>query len=92
MLKAAQRFKHLYGSGRFHINVADDEARDLIAYIRQWAALDSAIAAGSLRRGKETIGDVDLLVTMKPGSDTQKDVDATAICPDDAKGWQSRRK
>lgn len=78
ILKAAQQFKDLYGSGRFHINVADDEARDLIAYISQWAALDSAIAAGSLRRGKETIGDVDLLVTMKPGSDKQKDVDATA--------------
>ena len=78
ILKAAQQFKHLYGSGRFHINVADDEARDLIAYLRQWAAVDSAIAAGSLRRGKETIGDVDLLVTMKPRNDKQKDVDATA--------------
>lgn len=78
ILKAAQQFKYLYGSGRFHINVADDEAWDLIAYIRQSAAVDSAVAAGSLRRGKETIGDVDLLVTMKPGSDKQKDVDATA--------------
>jgi len=78
ILKAAQQFKHLHGSGRFHINVADDEARDLIAYIRQWPAVDSAIAAGSLRRGKETIGDVDLLVTMKPRMDKQKDVDTTA--------------
>ena len=34
--------------------------------------------AGSLRRGRETIGDIDLLVTMRPGHDKQKDVDAVA--------------
>jgi DNA polymerase (family X) len=78
ILKAVQHFKHLHGSGRFQINVADDEARDLIAHIEKADAVESVVAAGSLRRGKETIGDVDLLVTMKPGSDKQKHIDATA--------------
>ncbi|MGA6959699.1 MAG: PHP domain-containing protein, partial [Candidatus Acidiferrales bacterium] len=40
--------------------------------------VESVTPAGSLRRGKETIGDLDLLVTMRPGHDKQKDVDAVA--------------
>ena len=40
--------------------------------------VESVTPAGSLRRGKETIGDLDLLVTMRPGRDKQKDVDAVA--------------
>ena len=78
ILKAAEQFEHLSGSGRFHINVADDEAQGLISYIRGATGVESAVVAGSLRRGKETIGDLDLLVTMKPGSDKQKDVDVAA--------------
>ena len=31
-----------------------------------------------MRRGRETVGDLDLLVTMRPGQDKQKDVDAVA--------------
>jgi DNA polymerase (family X) len=34
--------------------------------------------AGSLRRRRETIGDLDILVAMRPGHDKQKDVDAVA--------------
>ena len=75
ILKAIEHFKHLYGSGRFHIHVADDEAQALIEHIRGARGIESVVAAGSLRRGKETIGDIDLLVTMKPGSDKQQDVD-----------------
>jgi DNA polymerase (family 10) len=79
ILKAAEQFKHLSGSGRFHINVADDEAQKLAAYIEKAGApVESATPAGSLRRGRETIGDLDLLVTMRPGHDKQKDVDAVA--------------
>lgn len=77
ILKAAEQFKHLSGSGRFLINVADDEAQKLAAYIaKAGEAVESVTPAGSLRRGKETIGDLDLLVTMRPGHDKQKDVDA----------------
>jgi DNA polymerase (family 10) len=77
ILKAADLFKR--SSGRFHIHVADEEAQKLVAYIEQAGkAVESVTPAGSLRRGKETVGDLDLLVTMRPGRDKQKDVKAVA--------------
>jgi DNA polymerase (family X) len=77
ILKAAELFKR--SSGRFLMNVADEEAQKLAAYIGSAGkAVESVTPAGSLRRGKETVGDLDLLVTMRPGSDKQKDVDAVA--------------
>jgi DNA polymerase (family 10) len=77
ILKATELFKR--SSGRFLINVADEEAERLSAFILEAGkAVESVTPAGSLRRGKETIGDLDLLVTMRPGQDKQKDVDAVA--------------
>lgn len=79
ILKAAENFKHLSGSGRFRLDAGDEEARKLAAYIGEaGAAVESVTPAGSLRRRRETIGDLDLLVTMRPGHDHQKDVDAVA--------------
>ncbi len=79
ILKAAEQFKNLAGSGRVRINVADEEAQKLVAYIAKAGdAVESVTPAGSLRRGRETIGDIDLLVTMRPGHDKQKDIDAVA--------------
>jgi DNA polymerase (family X) len=79
ILKAAQQFKNLGGSGRVRINTADEEAQKLVAYIsKAGEAVESVTPAGSLRRGRETIGDLDLLVTMRPGHDKQKDIDAVA--------------
>jgi DNA polymerase (family 10) len=79
ILKAAGQFKNLSGSGRVRINVADEEAQKLVTYIvKAGEAVESVTPAGSLRRGRETIGDLDLLVTMRPGHDKQKDVDAVA--------------
>ncbi|MGH9707266.1 MAG: DNA polymerase/3'-5' exonuclease PolX [Candidatus Acidiferrales bacterium] len=77
LLKAADLFKR--SSGRFHINTVDEEAAKLSAYIaKAGKAVESVTPAGSLRRGKETIGDLDLLVTMRPGHEKQKDVDAVS--------------
>src|SRR5579863_8770243 len=79
ILKATGQFKNLSGSGRVRLNVADDEAQKLIAYIsKAGEPVESVTPAGSLRRGRETVGDLDLLVTMRPGRDKQKDVDAVA--------------
>jgi DNA polymerase (family 10) len=79
ILKAAEQFKHLAGSLRVRIDVAADEAQKLAAYIAAvGATVDSVTPAGSLRRGRETVGDLDLLVTMRPGQDKQKNVDAVA--------------
>ncbi len=63
-------------SGRFLVNLADEEARKLSAHIMKAGdAVELVTPAGSLRRGRETVGDLDLLVTMKPGLDKQKHVD-----------------
>ena len=77
ILKATQFFKK--STGRFRLDQATDETARMSTYIHEaGAAVESVTAAGSFRRGRETIGDLDLLVTMRPGQDKQKDVDAVA--------------
>jgi DNA polymerase (family 10) len=76
ILKAVEVFKR--SAGRFHLDVADAAAASLAAYIsRLGKKVDSVTPAGSLRRGKETVGDLDLLVTL-PGRANEKDVDPIA--------------
>jgi len=50
-------------SGRFLIDVAETAAEQLIAYLRKFPGLTTIEPAGSLRRGRETVGDLDILVT-----------------------------
>ena len=50
-------------SGRFLLSFADELASDLVAYLAATPGVDNVTPAGSLRRGKETVGDLDLLVT-----------------------------
>src|SRR5438132_298228 len=77
ILKAVEVFKK--SSGRFHIHTAEAAAQLIIAHIQKaGAAVESVTPAGSLRRGKETIGDLDLLLTLAPGHTSQKQVDALA--------------
>jgi DNA polymerase (family X) len=77
ILKAIEVFKK--SSGRFHIHVADQTATKLCAYIAELGKkVDSVTPAGSLRRGKETIGDLDLLLTLAPGKHSAKELDAIA--------------
>ncbi len=55
-------------AGRFLLAFGVQVAEELIAYLKDGkdgAGLDQITPAGSLRRGKETIGDLDLLVTGK---------------------------
>lgn len=77
ILRAVEVFKK--STGRFHINTAEDAALAIAAHIKKAGeAVESVTPAGSLRRGKETVGDLDLLVTMAGGHTKQKDVDAVA--------------
>jgi DNA polymerase (family X) len=77
ILKAVEVFKK--SSGRFHLDVAEAAAHALVAHIEKAGkAVDSVTPAGSLRRGKETVGDLDLLVTLTDGHTSQKHVDALA--------------
>ncbi|MGC1422558.1 MAG: DNA polymerase/3'-5' exonuclease PolX [Terracidiphilus sp.] len=50
-------------SGRFRIDEAEDAAERLTAYLLAFNGIDRVTPAGSLRRGRETAGDLDLLVT-----------------------------
>jgi DNA polymerase (family X) len=77
ILRAVEVFKK--SSGRFHIDVAEAAAMAIAAHIEKAGkAVDSVTPAGSLRRGKETVGDLDLLVTLADGHTSQKHVDALA--------------
>jgi DNA polymerase (family X) len=76
ILKACEFFKK--STGRFLLDRATDEAERMSSYIGQRGEVESVTAAGSLRRGRDTIGDVDLLVTMRPGHDKLADVDNVA--------------
>src|SRR6266436_5071227 len=77
ILKAVEVFKK--STGRFHINTAEDAAEGVIAHIEQFGkGVASITPAGSLRRGKETVGDLDLLLTLADGFTAQKHIDSIA--------------
>jgi len=50
-------------AGRCRIDIANEEAQRIAAYLREFNGIDKVTAAGSLRRGRETVGDLDLLAT-----------------------------
>ena len=50
-------------AGRFRIDVAEEEARRIAAYLLAFKGIERVTPAGSLRRGRETEGDLDLLAT-----------------------------
>ncbi len=50
-------------AGRFRIDVAEEAAEHLSAYLLDFAGIERVTPAGSLRRGRETAGDLDLLLT-----------------------------
>jgi DNA polymerase (family 10) len=50
-------------AGRFRIDVAEDAARRIGDYLLAFVGIEKVTPAGSLRRGRETVGDLDLLAT-----------------------------
>ena len=50
-------------AGRFRIDEAEDAAERITAYLMSFDGIERVTPAGSLRRGRETAGDLDLLVT-----------------------------
>jgi len=49
-------------AGRFLLNFAAETAADFEQYLREAKGVETVTHAGSLRRGRETVGDLDLLV------------------------------
>jgi DNA polymerase (family 10) len=60
-LKSIESYRQL--TGRFHLDTADEIARKMMAHLEKLPGVDKVTPAGSLRRGRETVGDLDLLVT-----------------------------
>ncbi len=63
LLKAIESYRKV--SGRFLIDVAAGTAEALAEHLRAVKGIEKVTPAGSLRRGRETVGDLDVLVTGK---------------------------
>ena len=61
LLKAIEDYRRI--GGRFLIDAAELECEKLAAYIEKFPGIDRITPAGSLRRGRDTVGDLDILVT-----------------------------
>lgn len=77
ILKGVEVFKK--STGRFLINAAEATAEAIVQHIlKLGAGVESVTPTGSLRRGKETVGDLDLLLTLAEGHTSQPKVDRIA--------------
>ena len=61
ILKAIETFRR--ATGRFRLDTAYETAEVLTAWLHDCPSVEEVTPAGSLRRGRETVGDLDLLVT-----------------------------
>src|SRR5579859_3086612 len=61
ILKAIESYRQL--TGRFLLDVADGIAQKMAELLKGVPGVERVTPAGSLRRGRETVGDLDLLVT-----------------------------
>lgn len=63
LLKAIEDYRRI--GGRYLIDAAEEEAAQLTEYLRKFSGIDKITPAGSLRRGRDSVGDLDILVTGK---------------------------
>src|SRR5206468_615419 len=63
ILKGIEDYRRI--SGRFHLDEADRTAQKIIEHLTGTPGIEKITPAGSLRRGRETVGDIDILVTGK---------------------------
>ena len=56
-------------TGRYLLSYAEETARELTEYLGETPGIEQITTAGSLRRGRETVGDLDLLVTGPAAAD-----------------------
>ncbi len=63
LLKAIEDYRRI--AGRFLVDAAENEARKILDHLSGFPGVEKVTPAGSLRRGRETVGDLDVLVTGK---------------------------
>jgi DNA polymerase (family X) len=63
ILKSIEGYKQI--SGRYYLDDADETVAKIIEHLKGLKGVEKITPAGSLRRGRETVGDVDILVTGK---------------------------
>ena len=63
LLKAIEGYRRI--GGRFLLDTAEELARKLSEHLLAAPGVEQVTPAGSLRRGRETVGDLDILVTGK---------------------------
>ena len=63
ILKAIEDYRRI--AGRFLLDAGEREAQKIIDHLREFPGVEKVTPAGSLRRGRETVGDLDMLVTGK---------------------------
>ena len=68
LLKAIEDYRRI--AGRFLLDAAEREAEKIIEHLREYPGVEKVTPAGSLRRGRETVGDLDILVTGKACCET----------------------
>jgi DNA polymerase (family X) len=61
LLKAIEDYRRI--AGRFLLDTAEKLSDKLVEYLLAAEGVDKVTPAGSLRRGRETVGDLDILVT-----------------------------
>src|SRR6266404_4584057 len=63
LLKAIEDYRRI--AGRFLLDTAEQLAEKLVEHLLAIPGIEKVTPAGSLRRGRETVGDLDILVTGK---------------------------
>src|SRR5216684_5454995 len=61
ILRSIEQYRR--SAGRFLLSFAEQTAEEITSYLSELDGVEKITAAGSLRRGRETVGDLDLLVT-----------------------------
>src|SRR2546427_5270138 len=63
LLKAIEDYRRI--AGRFLLDAAEREAQKIVDHLKDFPGVEKVTPAGSLRRGRDTVGDLDILVTGK---------------------------